>query len=109
MDTALRAGQSDTGMAIMIDRQGGMRVLDPTGWTTAALAVEFGALSVFRVAKTSSATSVEALAGSDRCVLERRTERSAAGISLTPDVCHPIRLQAAPLLLASSNACESAG
>jgi hypothetical protein len=42
LDTASRAGIGP-GMMILIDRQGGMRMLDPTGWTLAALTAEFGA------------------------------------------------------------------
>jgi hypothetical protein len=109
LDTALAAEENSPGTAILIDRQGGVRMFDATGWTIEALTAEFGASSLFRVAKSGGVTSVEALSGCDRCILERRAGYGpAAGRIPAPEVCHPIRLQAAPLLLAQSDSPFSA-
>ena len=106
LDTASRAGIGP-GMMILIDRQGGMRMLDPTGWTLAALTAEFGASVVFKVDKSQGTTSVEGWAGCDRCLIERQTGAPLSYLPLTPAVCHPIRLHAAPLSIAQSAARDS--
>src|SRR5664279_6469117 len=42
------AGESDAGdLAILIDRQGGMRMLDPKGWSLPALCTEYGGAAVY--------------------------------------------------------------
>ena len=66
------AGSSESpNTAIVIDRQGGMRMLDPSGWTLPALSAEYGAASVFKVERRAGAVRVEGLAGPERCLLQR--------------------------------------
>lgn len=109
LDTAIRAGKNEPGMAILIDRQGGMRLLDSTGWTLAALTAEFGAAAAFKVNKGPGTTSVEGWAGCERCLIERQTDFVAASLStLIPAVCYPNRLHAAPLSIGYSDASDSA-
>lgn len=85
------AGGSDShNAAIVIDRQGGMRMLDPAGWTLPALSAEFGAVSVFRIERRAGAVRVEGLAGSERCLLERRAPSRVLGFTRTPPA--PMRL-----------------
>jgi hypothetical protein len=109
LDTAIRAGKNASGIVILMDRQGGMRMLDPAGWTMAGLTAEFGASAVFKVNKGSGTTSVEGWAGSDRCLIERQTGGlPLAYLPLTPAICHPIRLHATPLSIAQPDARDSA-
>jgi len=58
-------------VAIVLDRQGGMRMMDPTGWTLPALTAEFGATAVYRVERRGAAVRVEGWDGFERCLLQR--------------------------------------
>jgi hypothetical protein len=109
MDTAMRAEEGVPGLVILIDRQGGMRMLDPAGWTVAGLNAEFGPSAVFKVSKGRGVTSVEAWSGTDRCLIERQDGGSHLPCALLePEICHPIRLHTAPLPIAQSYARDSA-
>jgi hypothetical protein len=72
LEVAMAGGNDSPAVAIVIDRAGGMRMLDPSGWTLPALSAEFGAVSVFKVERRSGAVRVEGLASAERCLLERR-------------------------------------
>lgn len=72
LEVAMAGGSGAQTVAIVIERAGGMRMLDPSGWTLPALSAEFGAAAVFRIERRSGAVRVEGLAGSERCLLERR-------------------------------------
>lgn len=89
-------------MVILIDRQGGLRMLASAGWSLAALTAEFGASAVFRVNKGQGVTSVEGWAGADRCLIERQNDSTRSGYLLRPPVDHPVRLHQAPVLIAES-------
>ena len=66
------AGQGDAGdLAIVIDRQGAMRMLDPVGWALPALCAEFGAQAAFRVERRGRTVRVEGWSGGERCLLQR--------------------------------------
>jgi len=66
------AGDANSGnTAIVIDRQGGMRILDSAGWSLPAMSAEFGAVSVFKVERRAGTVRVEGLCGSERCLLQR--------------------------------------
>lgn len=56
--------------ALVLDRQGGLRMLDPTGWSLPALAAEYGAAAVYRVIRRGNSVRVEGWNGSQRCLLE---------------------------------------
>jgi hypothetical protein len=71
LEIAVAGSPESQNTAIVIDRQGGMRMLDPSGWTLPALSAEFGAASVFKVERRAGAVRVEGLAGSERCLLQR--------------------------------------
>ena len=58
--------------AILLDRQGSMRMMDPTGWSLAGMAAEFGAAAVYRIERRGQAVRVEGWNGIDRCLLQRR-------------------------------------
>jgi len=65
-------GNGDAGdLAILIDRQGAMRILDPQGWSLAAMCAEFGASAAYRVERRGRSVRVEGWNGADRCLLQR--------------------------------------
>ncbi len=70
------SGDGDAGdLAILIDRQGGMRMLDPKGWTLPALCAEFGAAAVYTVVRRGRTVRVEGWSGGERCLLQRDLAR----------------------------------
>jgi len=64
LDTAIDGG-GDQDVVIVIGRQGGIRMMDPAGWTLSALSAEYGARAVYRVERRGDATRVEGLCGSE--------------------------------------------
>ncbi|MGA1997428.1 MAG: hypothetical protein ABSH45_16765 [Bryobacteraceae bacterium] len=66
--TTGNSGGGDT--ALVLDRQGGLRMLDPAGWSLPALAAEYGAAAVYRVIRRGNSVRVEGWNGSQRCLLE---------------------------------------
>jgi hypothetical protein len=71
LDIAM-AGDNDAGdLAILIDRQGGMRILDPKGWSLPALCAEFGAAAVYTVERRAGTVRVEGWGGGERCLIQR--------------------------------------
>lgn len=58
-------------VAILIDRQGGMRMLDPAGWSLPALSAEFGAAAVYKVERRGGTVRVEGWGGGQRCLIQR--------------------------------------
>jgi hypothetical protein len=75
LDIAM-SGDGDAGdLAILTDRQGGMRMLDPKGWTLPALCAEFGAAAVYTVVRRGRTVRVEGWSGGERCLLQRNLTR----------------------------------
>jgi hypothetical protein len=71
------AGTGDAGdLAIVIDRQGGMRMLEPAGWSLPAMCAEFGAAAAYRVERRGRTVRVEGWGGGDRCLLQRELGRT---------------------------------
>jgi len=107
LDTAVCADRN-AAVVILVDCQGGMRVLDPAGWTVAALKAEFAADMVFKIVTSAELTSVEAWGGHDHCVVERHSVPAPAPwLTLMPAVCHPMRFHNAPLFIAASDMTDS--
>jgi hypothetical protein len=72
LEIATKAGREigeDT--AILINRQGGMRMLNSAGWSLSGLLAEFGAAVVYKVERRGGAIRVEAGDGRERCFIER--------------------------------------
>ena len=70
------SGAGDAGdLAIVIDRQGAMRMLEPTGWSLPAICAEFGAAAAYRVERRGRTVRVEGWGGGDRCLLQREVGR----------------------------------
>jgi len=57
--------------AIVVDRQGGFRMMDPAGWSLSGLAAEFGAAAVYKIDRRGDSVRVEGWDGVDRCLLQR--------------------------------------
>lgn len=66
--TAAETGMSDT--TIVIDRQGGIRILRAEGWSPDGLSAEFGAEAIYKLERRGTAVRVEGWNGSDRCLLQ---------------------------------------
>jgi hypothetical protein len=58
-------------MAILMDRQGGMRMVDPLGWSIHGLSAEFGATAVYKVERRGATIRVEGWDGAQRCLIQR--------------------------------------
>jgi hypothetical protein len=58
-------------VAILMDRQGGMRMLDPAGWSLPAMSAEFGATAVYKVERRGGTVRVEGWGGGQRCLIQR--------------------------------------
>ena len=72
------AGAGDApDVAIVIDRQGAMRMFDPVGWTLPAICAEFGATAAYRVERRGQVVRVEGCGGGERCILQRELLRGA--------------------------------
>jgi hypothetical protein len=105
LDTAYH-GDVDQNLVIVIDRRGGISVLDPTGWTLPALSAEYAAQAVYRVERRGDAVRVEGLSGSERCLLQRGENRErlwGIGMPGIPVACarpaHAKMLQTSALVL----------
>ena len=72
LDVAIAGNRYGAGdVAILIGRQGGMRMLDPAGWSLPALSAEFGASAVYKVERRGGAVRVEGWSGGQRCLIQR--------------------------------------
>lgn len=71
LEVATAGGNSLTDAVILIDRQGGFRMMDPTGWSLTGLAAEYGAAAVYKIERRGEAVRVEGWDGYDRCLLQR--------------------------------------
>jgi hypothetical protein len=71
LDVATSGDSSAQDVVIVMDRQGGMRMLDPTGWSLPALTAEYGAAAVYKVERRGSAVRVEGWNGFERCLVQR--------------------------------------
>ena len=67
--------QGEEQVAILIDRQGGLRMVDPSGWSLPALRQEYGAGYVYKVDRYAGMLRVEGWNGTERCLLQRPLEQ----------------------------------
>jgi hypothetical protein len=68
LEIAVR-GEQD--VAIVIENGGGIRMIDPTGWSLSGLAAESGAEAVFKVERRAGALRVEGWDSTERCLIQR--------------------------------------
>lgn len=71
LEVAASGDSSLQDVVILMDRQGGMRMLDALGWSLPALTAEYGAKAVYKVEKRGQTVRVEGWDGSERCLLQR--------------------------------------
>jgi hypothetical protein len=71
LDVAASGDSTLQDVVIVMDRQGGMRMLDPSGWSLPALSAEYGATAVYKVEKRGSTVRVEGWDGCERCLIQR--------------------------------------
>lgn len=72
LDVAVAGNRYGAGdVAILIDRQGGMRMMDPAGWSLPGLSAEYGSSAVYKVERRAGAVRVEGWAGGERCLIQR--------------------------------------
>ena len=85
---------------VVLDRQGGFRMLDSAGWSLPALAAEFGAEAVYKVEHQGSSVRVEGWNGSRRCLLQGEVKGAGAGcLSCAPFASQATMLQFTTLAL----------
>jgi len=71
LDVASSGDSSLQDVVIVMDRQGGMRMLEASGWSLPALSAEYGATAVYKVERRSAAVRVEGWNGFERCLVQR--------------------------------------
>jgi hypothetical protein len=64
-------------VAIIVGRQGTVRMIDPAGWSLRAMKTEFGAAAVYKVERRGCTVRVEGWDGDKSCRLERSPTRTA--------------------------------
>jgi hypothetical protein len=95
------SGNSSSGdLVIVVDRQGGIRMLDAAGWSLAALQTHCGAASLFKVERRGETVRVEGWEPGERCLVERSGRKprlsDLPGFAAAPRAVPP-----APLLIAA--------
>jgi hypothetical protein len=94
LDVAVAADGDAGNLAILIDSQGGMRMLDPVGWSLPALCAEYGARAVYTVERRARTVRVEGWGGGERCLIQRNLgPRRLSDLPASPASAHPMMLQ----------------
>ncbi|HUP04887.1 MAG TPA: hypothetical protein VMU19_12915 [Bryobacteraceae bacterium] len=73
LEIATAEGASAEDKLLILDRQGGFRMIEPSGWSLPGAAAEFGAVAVYKVMRRGTAVRVEGWNGSERCLLQGLT------------------------------------
>ena len=71
MDVAAASNGRADDLAIVVDREGGIRMLDPAGWSVSALQSHFAATALFKVERRGQTVRVEGWEHDQRCLLQR--------------------------------------
>jgi len=80
-ETALTAGQTgapDCDWAILVEPQGGIHVLEATGWAWAGLAAEHNSKTVYRITRERGGVRLEGRCGSETCRIESESAGQVA-------------------------------
>ncbi|MCX6632205.1 MAG: hypothetical protein NTW28_31730 [Candidatus Solibacter sp.] len=96
LEVAVAADGDAGNLAILIDSQGGMRMLDPVGWSLPALCAEFGARAVYTVERRAHTVRVEGWGGGERCLIQRNLGPHRQG---TAPFLHPPQIQKQTVVL----------
>lgn len=78
LEIAVSATAASGDTLVVLDRQGGFRMLEPAGWSLPALAAEFGAEAVYKVERRGGSVRVEGWNGFERCLLQGQTSGDRA-------------------------------
>lgn len=97
LDVAVATRGEQSEFVILFGRDGGMRILDGTGWGLAGLLSEYGARAVYRIERRGRKVRVEGWSGVDRCLLEREMPHRLNYATTS---------HAIPLAIAGSNECS---
>jgi hypothetical protein len=80
LETAVSGPSSLSNVLMVLDRRGGLHIMESAGWSLPAVAAEFGADAVYSLEHRGSLVRVEGWSGSERCVLQGRVNRRPSGI-----------------------------
>lgn len=86
-ETALTGGDdagSASDMAVLVDSNGGLRIVDSHDWSLSGLESHYGARTIYRIDRGAGRVRVEARSGSQSCVLESAVPRRALLPGLSP-------------------------
>jgi hypothetical protein len=72
LEVASSPGANSSPTAIVLDREGQLRVLSQEGWTRSGLIEEFGAREVYIVKKRGGAVTVEGWSANDHCTVSTK-------------------------------------
>jgi hypothetical protein len=72
LEVAASPGANACPTAIVLDREGRLRVLNQDGWTRSGLIEEFGAREVYLVKKRGGTVTVEGWSAKDRCTVSTK-------------------------------------
>jgi hypothetical protein len=75
LEAASVPGASSVGTAIVMDREGGMRILHSEGWTLNGIISALGASEVYMIRYGAEAVTVDAWSTTDRCTVTKTPAR----------------------------------
>lgn len=101
VEIAVQSGRAAGESVIVLDRQGGMRMLDPAGWTLEGLIGEFGASEVFRLESRGGTVRVEGWSPSERCQVQRKSTHERFANLMRRQAGYPAQ---SPAMLGSASA-----
>jgi hypothetical protein len=78
LNVATAAAGDDCDLALVLDRQGAIRVVSDPGWQLDSLGDHYGADTVYRVRRSGSRVRIEGANGPDRCVLDAQAKCAPA-------------------------------
>lgn len=70
--------ESRADLAIIINRQGGIQLVEAAGWHLGCLEASYGARTVYRVTRGGGKVRVEGKNGSETCLLESQSQSKIA-------------------------------
>jgi hypothetical protein len=83
-ETARETGHALSNMTIVIEREGGIRMIAESDWSLESLQAHHGAQMVYRVRQQDETVRLEGRAGNRTCLLESEKLNGAALRLLTP-------------------------
>jgi hypothetical protein len=75
LEAACVPGDSSGGTAIVMDREGGIRIMNSEGWTLNGIINELGAAEVYMIQYCAETITVEAWSTTDHCTVAKTPAR----------------------------------